>query len=335
MEKPTEQYDVFISCKSEDYEDAAKIHEYLNRNGVKAFLASQDLRSIGESEYRDAITEVIRQAYHMIVFASRPEYVDTTWVKYEWDLFMIASLNHLKRGQLLTVLKGIRPKDINLALLRYQSFDFNSYEAELLDYVQTPQSRKRAEKEAAQRRQAEEMQRRRESLLKAGRTYHEHVAELQSVYVANVNMLAASLGIENRKCPVCGAEVPLADAFCGRCGAPVSPLIGITGAEALLAADEKQLRLLRDVYLHSVAADAEVAGLKESLREATAEGEHMRQALDRMKATVRDYAAVLRRCDELEDKLLQCQSRSEREINRLKQELQQCGPSGIDKHHKG
>ena len=46
-------------------------------------------------------------------------------------------------------------------------------------------------------------------------------------------------------------------------------------------------------------------------------------------------AAVLRRCDELEDKLLQCQSRSEREINRLKQELQQCGPSGIDKYHKG
>lgn len=46
------KYDVFISCKSEDYVYAEKVYIFLKENGINAFLASTELRKLGESEYR-------------------------------------------------------------------------------------------------------------------------------------------------------------------------------------------------------------------------------------------------------------------------------------------
>lgn len=133
-------YDVFISCKSEDYNYAEEIYEFLTANGLHAFLASKELRKLGESEYRKAITEALKSAYHMVVFASKPEYIDSSWVFYEWDLFIHAKLNNLKKGQLVTVLKGINLKDINFSLCKYESLAFNNYKESILSYLETPNS---------------------------------------------------------------------------------------------------------------------------------------------------------------------------------------------------
>lgn len=131
-------YDVFISCKSEDYIYAEEIYNFLLENGFNTFLASKELRKIGDSEYRTAITQALKSTYHLIVFASNTEYIDSRWVYYEWDWFLVAKIKGKKQGQLLSILKDINVDDINEDLWKYESKTFENYKESLLSYVVTP-----------------------------------------------------------------------------------------------------------------------------------------------------------------------------------------------------
>ena len=132
------EYDVFISCKSEDYKYAEEIYEFLTSNGINTFLASKELREVGDSEYRRAISNAMKSTYHMIVFASKAEYIDSSWVYYEWDMFLNAKLKGFKQGQIITILKDVKIESINMDLWKYESFTFENYKEKLLDYVVTP-----------------------------------------------------------------------------------------------------------------------------------------------------------------------------------------------------
>ena len=138
-----EKYDVFISCKSEDYKYAEEVYDFLKDNGIQPFLASKELRLVGESEYRKIISEAIKNATHLIVFASDAKYIDSTWVYYEWDMFLHAKLKGYKTGNLITVLKGVSPNEISMDLWKYESFSFDGYKEDILKYVETEQSRLR------------------------------------------------------------------------------------------------------------------------------------------------------------------------------------------------
>lgn len=149
------EYDVFISCKSEDYKYAEEIYDFLTVNGINTFLASKELRNLGDSEYRRAISNAMKSTYHMIVFASKAEYVESPWVYYEWDMYINAMLKGFKKGQILTILKDLVIEDINMDLWKYESFKYVDYKEKLLSYVETPNfierreetKRKRLEKE--------------------------------------------------------------------------------------------------------------------------------------------------------------------------------------------
>lgn len=140
------EYDVFISCKSEDYKYAEEIYHFLTDNGIHTFLASKELRNIGDTEYRRAISNAMKSAYHMIVFASKAEFIDSTWVYYEWDMFVNAMLKGFKKGQIMTILKGVNTDRINMDLWKYESFTFENYKEKLMDYVETPSFQKRKER---------------------------------------------------------------------------------------------------------------------------------------------------------------------------------------------
>ena len=140
------EYDVFISCKSEDYIYAEEIYNSLTDNGIHTFLASKELRNIGDTEYRKAISTAMKSAYHMIVFVSKAEFIDSTWVYYEWDMFVNAMLKGFKKGQIMTILKGVNTDRINMDLWKYESFTFENYKEKLMDYVETPSFQKRKER---------------------------------------------------------------------------------------------------------------------------------------------------------------------------------------------
>lgn len=141
------EYDVFISCKSEDYRYAEEIYNFLRENGFNVFLANKELRQMGDSEYRKSISQALKSTYHLIVFASKTDYVDSTWVYYEWDWFLVAKIKGKKPGQILSILKDISIDDINADLWKYESKSFYNYKESLLAYVETPAHLKRKEEE--------------------------------------------------------------------------------------------------------------------------------------------------------------------------------------------
>lgn len=147
MEK---KYDVFMSCKSEDYEYAEEVYNFLNSNGISTFLASKELRKMGDSEYRNAIMQALESACHLIIFASKPEYIESKWVFYEWDTFVNAKLSGRKDGQIMTILKGFNTQKLRLDLIKYESFSFDDYKEILLSYVETPESRRIKEEQKRQ-----------------------------------------------------------------------------------------------------------------------------------------------------------------------------------------
>ncbi len=120
-------YDVFISCKSEDYPLAKPIYDYLVECGLVVFLASEELRNRGVAFYGEIIDEALDSADHMIVFASKAEYVTTPYVSYEWRTFAEELRSGRKGGNIVTVLKGVSVPKLPIGLRNYQSFNYNDY----------------------------------------------------------------------------------------------------------------------------------------------------------------------------------------------------------------
>ncbi len=122
------EYDVFISCKSEDYAYARDIYNYLkNECGRKVFLADAELRKKGVAVFGDVIDEALDSADHLILFASKAEYAKTTYVKNEWRVFLEEKRSGRKEGNILTVLKGVELASLPISLRQFQSFEFEDF----------------------------------------------------------------------------------------------------------------------------------------------------------------------------------------------------------------
>lgn len=64
----------------------------------------------------------MKGVYHLIIFASVAEYIDSTWVYYEWDMFVNAKLKGFKPGNIVTILKGILA--LNILILYHVLFQY-------------------------------------------------------------------------------------------------------------------------------------------------------------------------------------------------------------------
>ena len=133
MEK---SYEVFISCKSQDYVLGQAVYDFLISRNIKAFFAPVSLSKEGNAEYGSFIDETIDEVKHLIVVTSNPEYVKTQWVKHEWDLFLREKNSGRKNGgNLLTVLKGIEPASLHISLRNVQSIKFENIKKELINFL--------------------------------------------------------------------------------------------------------------------------------------------------------------------------------------------------------
>ena len=129
------QYDVFISSKSEDYEYAREIYTFLVNNGISVFFADEELKNNGSSAYSESIDQAIDASAHMIVFASKIDYINSTWVKSEWRAFTNEIRSGRKKGNIITILKDIRANSLPLVLRNYQSFPYVNYQESILSYI--------------------------------------------------------------------------------------------------------------------------------------------------------------------------------------------------------
>lgn len=135
------KYDVFISSKSADYHLAKEVYNFLTDNGLLVFIASEELKKIGEAQYADAIDEVLDNSIHMVVVASSLNYIKSKWVKYEWSTFSNDLKSGYRDGNLLTILSGsIELKMLPASLRHQQSFHFDSYKNDILYYLKLRQN---------------------------------------------------------------------------------------------------------------------------------------------------------------------------------------------------
>jgi len=123
--------DVFISFKNSyqgqptrDREIAENLHKKLDEEGIKAFFSNSTLAEMGESEFKKAIDMALSEARVMIVIGTKMEYVDSKWVRYEWDTFSQEILNDRKPegSKIFTYLEGVSVADLPIGLRNYQTF---------------------------------------------------------------------------------------------------------------------------------------------------------------------------------------------------------------------
>lgn len=123
-EKP---YDIFISFKDSDSENAnahtvdsdelRELYFFLMRKGYHVFFSRETLLDKTGEKYEPYIFNALSTAKIMLVYASKPEYVNSTWVKNEWSRYQ----KRIQAGDkhpdsLLVAYKGFSPKELPLAL---------------------------------------------------------------------------------------------------------------------------------------------------------------------------------------------------------------------------
>lgn len=133
------KYDIFISCKSEDYAKAEPIYHWLVEQGYNPFFAAisrQTGTTIATGAVVGEIDEILDQVDNMIVFVSKANYAQSRWVKREWELFVGEQLAGRKQGNIVTILDGVLVKDLPAVTLRnMKSFTIDTYKNGLLRYM--------------------------------------------------------------------------------------------------------------------------------------------------------------------------------------------------------
>lgn len=147
-EKP---YDIFISFKStesencvkrrtDDYSDAHDIYWLLTKKGYRVFFSEISLKGKTGEQFEPYIFNAINTAKIMIVYASKLEYLESTWIRNEYYNYIERIKNKEKdKDSLVLVFKDINlsmlPRSSpfrNLQCLNRDTIDFSN---DLLSYV--------------------------------------------------------------------------------------------------------------------------------------------------------------------------------------------------------
>ena len=130
-------FDVFISCKSQDYALAHKLYDYLVYNGFKPFLADTSIKEVGIDQYTALIGEVINVCQNMIVFATDSDYIKTPYIAAEWHTFVNdINTGHKPNAKLVNVLApNIDVHNLPAWLRDKQCFTTENYKDGLIHFL--------------------------------------------------------------------------------------------------------------------------------------------------------------------------------------------------------
>lgn len=131
------RFDVFISCKSQDYGLAHNLYDFLVSNGFKPFLADSSIKEVGIDQYTALIGEVINVCQYMIVFATDARYLETPYVAAEWHTF-INDINtgHKPNAKIISILSpDINPHQLPTWLRDKQCFTTDNYQYSIIQFL--------------------------------------------------------------------------------------------------------------------------------------------------------------------------------------------------------
>ena len=69
----------------------------------------------------------------MIIIASKPEYIQSTYVESEWRIFIEEKRSGRKKGNIITII-NFNVSLLPIGLRQYQFFDINAYD-NIVDYL--------------------------------------------------------------------------------------------------------------------------------------------------------------------------------------------------------
>ena len=125
------KYDVFISCKSEDYNLGREVFEYLSNNRISAFMADKKLRQLGMSDYGRVIDDALENSKHFILVTSSVQNVmpeTSSYVYYEWHTFSEEKKSGRKNGNIVLIVTNLDMiGELPIALRNNQTFHFDDY----------------------------------------------------------------------------------------------------------------------------------------------------------------------------------------------------------------
>lgn len=138
-ERPLKQkYDLFISFKGTDDEtnqdtsdrsEMRELYYYLTNRGFKVFFSDISLNDNGiyGRGCEPYIFEAIHSTKAMLVYGSKPEFFNSTWVQNEWQRYNNEIANgHKKEGSLIVAYEGFDARELPLALRRIQAIKADS-----------------------------------------------------------------------------------------------------------------------------------------------------------------------------------------------------------------
>lgn len=125
-------YDIFLSFKdtdegkrTEDSYDAYEIYNNLTRAGYRVFFSRVTLAGKSGENYEPYIFAALNSAPCMLLFASKPEYVTSTWVKNEWMRYL-ARIRQKKKSpdSLCVIFKDFNPSSLPAVLRGKQNLNY-------------------------------------------------------------------------------------------------------------------------------------------------------------------------------------------------------------------
>ncbi len=137
-------YDVFLSHKSDDFDIALQMYEFLRENLKEPFFDRNSLPEMGESKYRKAIMQALDKSKHFVVVISDLSYLESYWVALEMEVFqseidegrkpdsnfLIVATNDVY-DKIMSSNKAVLPIDYR----RCEIIKIDEYKSVLLDYL--------------------------------------------------------------------------------------------------------------------------------------------------------------------------------------------------------
>ncbi len=135
----SENYDVFISYKSEDEVFARRVYDYLLSQGKRVFFSCEVLPDMGKTEYREAIMDALDHSQHFVLVTSKLDYITSNWVKEEWSFYVSKLIEEDHKGNIAIVIHDdfkVNKNDLPPNLRFRQRFLMSNFKESLLKYLQ-------------------------------------------------------------------------------------------------------------------------------------------------------------------------------------------------------
>lgn len=130
-------YDIFLSYKdsdrendverTEDSKEVSELYAYLTSEGYRVFYSRVSLKDKAGEKYEPYIYHALNTASVMVVYGSRAEYFESTWIKNEWTRYQNLMRSGQKAdGSLIVAYKNLNPSELPSRLAKLQGLDASS-----------------------------------------------------------------------------------------------------------------------------------------------------------------------------------------------------------------